>query len=165
LLWCVETCSAIPRYQSVSSVLVRFFPLPFLVKSAPHTLDHQPKPVEVQSTQRRISHHISNCQPEMYGKASRNLGRRPEILIHPDALVGSPYQSAASKGREKRNAVDKLSRRPSHADLVHEPMHVEEGGGELVENEIDAVIIAEGPLCWLVGRAPHFPGLAKTYKS
>lgn len=61
-------------------------------------------------------------------------------------MVGSPNQSAGAKGADEDDAIDKLRGRPGHAEFVHEPVDVEKRGGQLVQDEIEAIVIYEWAL-------------------
>ena len=108
--------------------------------------DYFPEPIKVQDTQRRIADNIRHSEPRRYRQASRRLERSPDVLIHPNALIGAPNQSTSPERRDERDAIDELCRRASHAELIHEPMNVEKRRRQLVENEVQAVIIAKWPL-------------------
>jgi hypothetical protein len=61
-------------------------------------------------------------------------------------LVGTPNEAAAEEGGEEGDAVVKLAPGARHVELVEEPVDVEEGGGELVEDENVRVVVEEGSL-------------------
>ncbi len=70
----------------------------------------------------------------------------PDVGVHADGLVAAPDEAAAEEGGEQQEAVVPLRAGPGHVQLVEEPVEVEEGGGELVENESGAVEVDEGSL-------------------
>lgn len=61
-------------------------------------------------------------------------------------MVGSPDQTAGEEGEEEEHAVVPLDGRACEVEFVAEPMDVEEGGGEFVEEESGGVVIEEGAL-------------------
>lgn len=70
----------------------------------------------------------------------------PDVLVHADGLVGPPEETAAEEGEEEENAVVPLGEGAGHAEFVEEPVEIEEGGGEFVEDECWAVEVYEGAL-------------------
>lgn len=74
------------------------------------------------------------------------IQRKPDVLIHFDGLIGSPNKTAGSKSANEDDAVDELRGRPGQAEFVYEPVDVEERGGELVEDEVEAVVVYEWAL-------------------
>lgn len=69
------------------------------------------------------------------------------VLEYPDGLEGAPDEAAAEEGGEQDYAVVPLELAAGHVEFVAEPVHVEEGGGEFVEDEDGAVVVYEGALC------------------
>ena len=67
------------------------------------------------------------------------MQRGPDVLGHADGLIGAPEQAAAEEAGEEEDAVVPLGSRTGHVELVEEPVEVEKGGGELVEDEGGAV--------------------------
>ena len=61
-------------------------------------------------------------------------------------MVGAPEKAAAEKGREEEDTVVPLWAGAGHLEFVEEPVEVEEGGGEFVEDEGGAVEVDEGAL-------------------
>lgn len=122
-----------------------YFPFRFL-KSRTDSFDHPPKPVEIQDTQNSCAGKIRKCQPWRNRKLSRGFKSKPNVLIHLDRLVRPPNQSTSSKGGNEGNTIDQLGLASRHTQFVHEPMKIKEGRGELVENEIQAIIVHEGSL-------------------
>lgn len=100
-------------------------PVAWPLESLSQSRNHLPKPIKVQKAQRRTADHVRHCEPRRYWQASRRLERGPDILIHPDALIGAPHQATGTESRDEHDAIDELRRRPSLAELVHEPMNVE----------------------------------------
>ena len=72
--------------------------------------------------------------------------RGPDVLRHADGLVGAPEQAAAEEAGEEEDAVVPLGAGAGHVELVEEPVEVEEGGGEFVEDEGGAVEVDKGTL-------------------
>ena len=77
----------------------------------------------------------------------------PAVLVDAQGLVGAPQETAAEEGGEEEDAVVPLGAGAGHVELIEEPVEVEEGGGELVEDEGGAVVVHEGSL-----RSPHTNG-------
>lgn len=71
---------------------------------------------------------------------------RPDVLVDADGLVGAPDETAAEEGDEQEDAVVELGARARHVDLVEEPVEVEEGRGQLVEDEGWTVVVDERSL-------------------
>ena len=131
-----------PSFLKISPIIS----VAWLLESLPHRRNHPPEPVEIKHTQRRIADHIGSRQPRRYRQTSRRLKRSPNVLIHPHALPRAPDQATGSERRDERDAVDELGGGSGHVELVQEPVDVEKGRRELVEDEIQAVVVAEGPL-------------------
>jgi len=72
--------------------------------------------------------------------------RRPDVLVDADALVGAPEEAAAEEAGEEEDAVVPLGAGAGHVEFVEEPVEVQEGGGEFVEDEGWAVEVDEGAL-------------------
>lgn len=70
----------------------------------------------------------------------------PDVLVDAHGLVRAPEEAAGEEGEEEQDAVVPLCARARHVQLVEEPVDVEEGGGELVEDEGRAVEIDKGSL-------------------
>ena len=70
----------------------------------------------------------------------------PDVLVYADGLVGAPEEAAAEEAAEEQDPVVPLGPGAGHVQLVEEPVEVEEGGGELVEDERWAVEVDEGAL-------------------
>ena len=70
----------------------------------------------------------------------------PDVLVDADGLVCSPEETAAEEGGKEEDAVVPLGAGAGHAEFVEEPVEIEEGGGELVEDECWAVEVHEGAL-------------------
>lgn len=111
--------------------------VPRLLEPPPHRLDHPPEPIEVQHAQRRVADHVRRGEPRRHRQAtSRRLECGPDVLVHTHALVGAPEQAAGGEGGDEGDAVDELGGGARHAELIHEPVDVEEGGRELVQDEV-----------------------------
>ena len=74
------------------------------------------------------------------------MQRGPDVLVHTDGLVGAPDEAAGEEHEEEDDPVVPLVFRAGEVDFVEEPVDVEEGGGEFVEDECWAVEIEEGSL-------------------
>lgn len=74
------------------------------------------------------------------------MQRGPDVLGDADALIGAPEEATAEEGGEEEETVVPLRAGASHVEFVEEPVEVEKGGGELVEDEGWAVEVYEGPL-------------------
>ena len=59
----------------------------------------------------------------------------PHVLVDDGRLVGTPDEAAREEGEEQGDAVVQLGLGARHAELVEEPVDVEERGGELVQDE------------------------------
>jgi hypothetical protein len=70
----------------------------------------------------------------------------PDVAEDLDGLVGAPEEAAGHEGQEQEDAVDELQGGAGEGELVAEPVDVEEGGGELVEDEGWGVEVHEGAL-------------------
>ena len=70
----------------------------------------------------------------------------PDILVYPDGLVCAPKEAAGKERGEKQDAVIPLHAGAGEMQLVEEPVNIEKGRGELVENESRSVKIHEGAL-------------------
>ena len=57
------------------------------------------------------------------------------------SLIGPPDKTTRAKGSDERDTVDELCRGAGFAEFVQPPVDVEEGGGEFVEDEVEAVVI------------------------
>ena len=107
-----ESIHAIQRHPSMSmpslfgidsiSFIARF------LESLSQRRDHSPEPIDVQNAQRRVAHDICYREPRRYRQASRRLKRSPDVLIHPQALIGAPDQATRSKSRNERDAIHEL---------------------------------------------------------
>lgn len=74
------------------------------------------------------------------------MQRSPNILGDADRLIGAPEQATAEKAGEEEHAIVPLRSGAGHVKFIEEPVKVEEGGGELVEDEGGAVEVDERPL-------------------
>ena len=70
----------------------------------------------------------------------------PDVLVDANGLIGSPKETAAEEGDEEQDAVVPLGEGAGHAEFIEEPVEIEEGGGEFVEDECWAVEVHEGAL-------------------
>ena len=64
---------------------------------------------------------------------------RPNILVYADGLVGAPDQTAGEEHEQKQDSIVELCLRSSHIQFVKEPVQVQEGSRELVQDESAAV--------------------------
>lgn len=139
-------------------------PLP-LRKPPPDRLNHLPEPVKIKRIQHYVTRQIHRTQPSRYIGPTRiahhliasipslfqdagvlDVESGPNVSVDTDGLVGAPDEAAAEKGGEEEDAVVPLGPRPGHVEFVEEPVEVEEGGGELVEDKCGAVEVDEWPL-------------------
>ena len=65
----------------------------------------------------------------------------PDVLIDAEGGVGSPDETAAGEGGDKEHAIVPLEFGAGELELVEEPVDVEEGRGELIEDEYGAVVV------------------------
>lgn len=71
---------------------------------------------------------------------------RPNVLGDTDRLIGAPDQSTAEEAGEKEHTVVPLGPGAGHVKFIEEPVKIEEGRGELVEDEGRAVEVDERSL-------------------
>lgn len=133
-----------PTQQISPPLLV--IPLLRSLKPFRNRLYHLPKPIEVQPTQKRRAGQVRQREPRRYGELAGVLHGSPDVLVHAVVLVRAPDQAAAGESGEEGDGVDELQGAAGHAQLVEPPVDVEEGGGELVEDEVDAVVVDERSL-------------------
>ena len=57
------------------------------------------------------------------------------------SLIGSPDQATCAKGSDERDAVDELCGGAGFAEFIEPPVDVEKGGGEFVEDEVEAIVV------------------------
>ena len=67
------------------------------------------------------------------------MQRCPDVLGDADGLIGAPEQATAEEAGEEKHAIVPLRSGAGHVQLIEEPVKVEEGRGELVENKRRAV--------------------------
>ena len=136
-----------------------------------HRLDHLPEPVEVQRVQHHVAAQIRARQPDGHdavaletqdlaagidvrsggrvcedGEGAGGLDSGPYVLVDADGLVGAPDEAAGEEGGEEDEPVIELDAGACQVELVAEPVDVEEGGGELVEDEGGGIEIDKGAL-------------------
>lgn len=63
----------------------------------------------------------------------------PDVLGDADRLIRAPEQATAEEAREEKHAIVPLRSGAGHVQLIEEPVKVEEGRGELVEDKGRAV--------------------------
>jgi hypothetical protein len=68
------------------------------------------------------------------------------ILEDDDRVISTPQDAAAEEGGEKTQAVDELDSPAGEVEFIAEPVDVEEGGGELEEDEDWSVEVDEWAL-------------------
>ena len=68
----------------------------------------------------------------------------PNIRNNAGGLVGAVNEAAGEEGNNQGDAIIKLERRACEAELVAKPVDVEEGRGQLPEDEDAAIVIEEG---------------------
>lgn len=82
----------------------------------------------------------------------------PDVLINPNALVCAPKESAAEKAGQEEDTVVPLGSRSGHVQLIEEPVEIQEGRGELVEDKCWAVEVDKWSLPYLsVQTLPMMP--------
>lgn len=70
----------------------------------------------------------------------------PHVPVDKDGLPRSPNKAAPEEREEQHHAIVPLEVTSSHVELIKEPVNIEEGAGELVENEHGRVEVDEGSL-------------------
>lgn len=70
----------------------------------------------------------------------------PHVSVDYYGLPGAPDKTAGEEGEKEGYAIVQLRAGTGHVELVEEPVDVEEGGGELVEDEDGGVEVEEGTL-------------------
>ena len=70
----------------------------------------------------------------------------PHVGEEGEGHVGAPEQAAAGEGDHQHNTVDHLEHGAGPARFVEEPVDVDEGGRQLHEAVLHAVVEAEGTL-------------------
>ena len=84
---------------------------------------------------------------EGVARDAREVHGGPEVLVDAQRLVRTPEETATEEGDEQEDAVDELGERASHVEFVEEPVEVEEGRRELVEDKRGGVEVDERALC------------------
>lgn len=74
------------------------------------------------------------------------LDSGPDVLVDAEGLVGAPDEAAREEDKEEEDAVVELEAGAGEVEFVEEPVDVEEGGGELVEDKGWGVEVDEGAL-------------------
>jgi len=69
-----------------------------------------------------------------------------DVAKNGDGGVGAPAQAAEEEGEGEAGAVDGLVDGAGEVEFVAEPVDVEEGRGELVQEEDGGVVVEEGSL-------------------
>ena len=75
------------------------------------------------------------------GKKGVVAERFPHVGEDDHGHVAAPYEAAAEEGGDETDAVDELRERAGHAELVEEPVEVEKGRGEFVQEDAGAVVV------------------------
>lgn len=137
-------------------------------------IDHLEEPVPVERVEHQVAGYIDAGEPDRHwagaageehevGVGVRGGGRVgegggdvlgggaavdgvPHVDVDDGGLPGAPDEAAAEEGDEQGDAVVKLGFGARHVELVEEPVDVEEGGGELVEDEDGRVVVEVGSL-------------------
>lgn len=109
-------------------------------------MDHPAKPVKVQGAQNGHACHICYREPRRHWQLSGILYGSPHVLVHSEGLVVSPDQSTAAKGCNQSDAVVPLELTACPAQFVEEPVDVDKGGRQFVENEVKTVVVEERAL-------------------
>ena len=63
----------------------------------------------------------------------------PDVLGDADGLIGAPEQATAEEATEEKHAIIPLRTGAGHVQLIEEPVKVEKGRRELVEDKGRAV--------------------------
>lgn len=129
-------------------------------------LDHLAEPVKVERVQHHVAAEIGACEPHGHtaflGEA-HDVRRRqvicafargkagimqasPYILVDAHRLIGAPQEAAREERGKQNDAVIPLSAGARHVQFVEEPVHVEKGGREFVEDKGRAVEVDKRPL-------------------
>jgi hypothetical protein len=144
------------------------------LKPLPHRADHLEEPIPIERVQGEVAGEVNQGQPDRHGggvageehevdvRVGRVGGRRergvnvflggravdrvPHVDVDDGRLVGTPDQAAEEEGDEQGDAVVQLGLGARHVELVEEPVDVEEGSGELVEDEDGGVEVEVGAL-------------------
>ena len=70
----------------------------------------------------------------------------PDILIYTDGLVCPPEQATREESYKQGDSINKLKFRPRHIQFIEEPVEIEEGRGELIENKCTPIKVEKGSL-------------------
>ena len=70
----------------------------------------------------------------------------PDVLVDAQRLIGAPQEAAREERGQQEDAVVPLGAGARHVQFVEEPVHVEKGRRELVEDKGRAVEIDKRPL-------------------
>lgn len=65
----------------------------------------------------------------------------PHVLVNDSGLPRAPDKAAAEEDRKKKHAIVPLGPAAGHIHFVEEPVDIEEGTGELIENEDWRVVV------------------------
>lgn len=133
--------------------------------------DHLEEPVEVEEVEDAVAGEVGDAEPggdggggrgeaedvgEGFGAVGGGGGEVGEGRVRAEGgvdvgedlvgLVGAVDEAGGEEGEEEGEAVVELELGPGEAELVAEPVDVEEGGGELPEDEDGGVVVDEGSL-------------------
>lgn len=96
---------------------------------------------------------LEDLRVDADGALERRRGGRPclfqgnpHVPVHQDGLPAPPENTAAEEDRQEGHAVVPLGATTGHVDLVEEPVDIEEGAGELVQDEDRGIVVEERPL-------------------
>jgi hypothetical protein len=92
-------------------------------------------------------------------RRSLHHDRLVDVVPQTAGDVGAVQQAGAGKGAQQEDAVDELQRAAGEVELVAEPVDVEEGRGELVEDEGGCVVVDERSLRGYVSSGAFGVGL------
>lgn len=142
-------------------------------KPLAHRRDHLEEPVPVERVERQVASDIKPSKPLWHGLGlggeehhvlgvddgrsgvvvgldvfgrGRVVHSLPHVLVDDGGLPGAPDQTTGEEGDEEGDAIVELHAGSGHVELVAEPVDIEEGGRELVEDEGRGVEVEEGSL-------------------
>lgn len=136
------------------------------------SLDHLAEPVKVERVEHNVASQVDGRHPER--QRASFLGVHHDVLSTGQLLVGrrnghvlsvrgseegvinvipnhggladAPDQTGREEGEEQDDAIVELDLSSGQTQLVAEPMNVEEGGRQLVEDEDGGIVVQEGSL-------------------
>lgn len=130
-------------------------------EALPDSPDHHEEPVKVEAVEREVAGEIDGCEPEGDGgvvggeehdRVATGPGGRvavdggQDVAEGKEGLISAIDEAAGEEAEEQEEAVVKLGASTRHVKLVHEPVDVEEGRGELPQDEDAAIVVDKGAL-------------------